>query len=64
MKLVKSVRQVRDLMVQAAGDGSQQACNSILLESIMDDDTSVVNKVRRAVSGSMLKTACAIDPEA
>ncbi len=63
MRLVKTVRQMRDLMVQAGGDGSTQACNSILLESIMDDDMSVVSKVRRAVSGSMLKVACAVDPE-
>lgn len=62
MKLVKTVRQVRDLMVQAAGNNSVTACNSILLEDIMDDDRSVVRKIRQRVSSSLLNTASVIDP--
>lgn len=62
MKLVKTVRQVRDLMVRAAGNDSVRDCNSILLENIMDDDMSVVRKIRQRVSSSLLNTASVIDP--
>lgn len=64
MKLVKTVRQVRDLMVQAAGDDSVKDCNSILLEDIMDDDRSVVRKIRQRVSSSLLGVAAHVDPGA
>lgn len=62
MKLVMSVRETRDMCLRAAGEDNVARVNTVVLEHIMDKDTSLVNRVRKGVSDRLLKTATIVEP--
>ncbi len=63
MKLILSVRDMRDLMLASAGKDKVSKVNTVLLEDIMDRDTSIVNRIRKGVSKSLATTANRVAPK-